>query len=375
MDRTYINRFIRFLIVIGTITIGLLTFLFIAKYTYPFLIGLVIAYLINPIVNLLEKQARLPRFLAVLLSIVGIFAAFAGLITLLVVEIVSGAEYLSRVVPKHLDTIISYIQQFIGAQIIPLYNQLTNLISSLDAGQQDTIMTNIENFGQKIGTSVGTFIQTFFSKIPALISWFPNTASVLIFSILGTFFISKDWYRLSALGGRLLPEKAKSSGKSVFVDLKKALFGFIKAQATLISISTIITLIGLLILRVNYAITIALLIGILDILPYLGTGLVFIPWIIYEAIAGEMSLAIGLGVIYTIVLVQRQMMEPKILSSNIGVDPLATLIALFVGFKLIGFLGLIIGPVTLVLITTLHRANVFHELWDYIKGNENGKKV
>ena len=164
---------------------------------------------------------------------------------------------------------------------------------------------------------------------------------------------------MSILGGKLLPEKAKTSGKTVFIDLKKALFGFIKAQLTLISITAVIILIGLLILRVDYAITIALVAGIVDIIPYLGTGVVFVPWIIYVAIGGDMGLAIGLGVLYIVVLVQRQIMEPKILSSNIGLDPLATLIALFVGFKLIGFLGLIVGPVTLVIISTLYRAQCF----------------
>ena len=145
----------------------------------------------------------------------------------------------------------------------------------------------------------------------------------------------------------------------MIIDLKKALFGFLKAQLTLISITTVIILIGLLILRVDYAITIALVTGLVDILPYLGTGLIFVPWIIYELITGNINFAIGLGVLYIIVLVQRQIMEPKVLSSNIGMDPLATLISLFVGFKLIGFLGLIIGPVTLVILTTLHKANVF----------------
>lgn len=362
--------FIRFLIVVSIVVFGIGAFLFIAKYTYPFLIGLVIAYMINPIVNFFEKKAKIPRPLSVLLSLTGIFAIFAGLITWLVVEIVSGAEYLSRVLPRHLNTTIAYIENFIMTEIIPFYNQMSSLLSSLDASQQQTIITNIENFGKNIGSSVGTFIQSLLGKIPVLISWFPNTATMLVFSLLGTFFISKDWFKLTKISNKILPDKAKSSGKTVFTDLKKALFGFIKAQATLISISTVITLIGLLILRVNYAVTIALLIGVLDILPYLGTGLAFVPWIAYQAIIGDMGLAIGIGVIYTIVLVQRQIMEPKILSSNIGVDPLATLIALFAGFKLIGFLGLIVGPVTLVLITTLYRAKVFHEIWSFIKGEE-----
>ena len=94
----------------------------------------------------------------------------------------------------------------------------------------------------------------------------------------------------------------------------------------------------------------------------------FVPWIIYAAMSGDVPFAIGLGVLYVVVLVQRQIMEPKILSSSIGLDPLATLIALFVGFKLLGFLGLIAGPVLLVVIRALHSANVFHDLWRFIKG-------
>jgi len=327
--------------------------------------------LINPIVNFFENKTRIPRGFAVLLSLLLIFSVFAGLITLLVVEIVAGAEYLSKVVPNHVQTLITYIEVFFAAQVIPLYNQLSGLFMNLETGQQDTILENIQNVGSQVGTTLGNFIQGFFGNIPAIIGWFPSAATVIIFSLLGTFFISKDWYRLSTMGNRFLPKKAKASGKTVFADLKRALFGFITAQVTLISITAITILIGLLILKVDYAITIALVTGLVDIVPYLGTGAVFVPWIIFEAVAGEMHLAIGLGILYLVVLVQRQLMEPKVLSSNIGIDPLATLIALFVGYKLMGFIGLIVGPVILVIINTLHRANVFHDLWAFIKGDES----
>lgn len=373
MNPVYLQRSLRFLFVIGIIILGMLSFYYLSRITYPFLIGLAIAFMINPLVNFFEKKGRMPRALGVFIALIIIFAVFAGLVTLLVAEIVTGANYFASVIPTHLDTLIDYLEQVFAGQIIPLYNQITSLFQSLDVGQQDTIMTNIQNVGTKIGTTVGNFIQTFFGNIPNIISWFPNAATVLIFSLLATFFISKDWYRLSTMFSRFVPNRAKTSGKTVFSDLKKALFGFIKAQATLISITTVIILIGLLILRVDYAITIALIAGIVDIIPYLGTGAIFVPWIIFEVISGEMSLAIGLGVLYIVVLVQRQIMEPKVLSSNIGLDPLATLISLFVGFKLIGFLGLIVGPVTLVIITTLHRANVFRDLWTFIKGD--GKQV
>ncbi len=329
----------------------------------------------NPLVNFLETKGRMPRALSVFITLIFIFAVFAGLITLLIAEIVTGANYIADVVPDHLDTIITYIQQMVAGQILPFYHQITNLFQNLDTGQQETIINNIENVGKTFGSTVGNFIKNFFGNIPNILSWFPNAATVLIFSLLATFFISKDWYKLSTLAGRFLPSRAKASGKTVFFDLKKALFGFLKAQATLVSMTTIIILIGLLILRVDYAITIALIAGIVDIIPYLGTGAIFVPWIIYEIITGETGLAIGLCIVYIIVLVQRQVMEPKVLSSNIGLDPLATLIALFIGFKLIGFLGLIVGPVTLVIINTLHRAKVFHDIWGYIKGNDINTKA
>ena len=373
MNPVYVNRVIRSLLVVAIILLSIVSVYFLTKFAYPFIIGLCIAFFINPLVNFFERKVKMPRGIAVFIALFLIFSLIAGLVSLLIVEIVAGAEYLAKVVPKHIETLIDYIEMIFAAQLIPLYNQLSSMFMNLEAGQQDTILENIQNVGTQVGGTIGSFIQGFFEKIPNMLGWLPTAATVIIFSLLGTFFISKDWYRLSAIGSRFIPGKAKSSGKTVFADLKKALLGFVTAQATLISITTITILIGLLILRVDYAITIALVTGLVDIVPYLGTGAVFVPWIIFEAITGDMRLAIGLGVLYIIVLVQRQLIEPKVLSSNIGIDPLATLVALFVGYKLIGFLGLIVGPIVLVIVNTLHRANVFHDVWDFIVGSEKPK--
>jgi sporulation integral membrane protein YtvI len=368
LSRHHLYSFIRFLLVIAVVVFGAMALYYVSTVTYPFIIAFFIAFLINPLVDFLETKAKMPRWLAVIVTLIVLFSSVAGLVTLLIAEIVSGTQYLANVVPENFQKLITYIETFFAKQIIPLYNDLAALFKNLDASQQDTIMNNIQAAGTQIATTVGQFIQHVLQNIPQLLAWLPNAATVFIFSLLATFFISKDWYRLTGIAQKILPAKARKSGKRVFLDLKKALFGFIKAQATLISITTVIVLIGLLILRVNYAITIALIIGLVDILPYLGTGIVFVPWIIYAAVSGDVPFAIGLSVLYIVVLVQRQIMEPKVLSSSIGLDPLATLVALFVGFKLIGFLGLIIGPVTLVIIRTLHSANVFRDIWNFIIG-------
>ncbi len=368
LSRHHLYSFIRFLLVIAVVVFGAMALYYVSTVTYPFIIAFFIAFLINPLVDFLETKTKMPRWLAVIVTLIVLFAIVAGLVTLLIAEIVSGTQYLANVVPENFQKLITYMETLVAQQIIPLYNDLAALFKNLDASQQDTIMNNIQAAGTQIATTVGQFIQHVLQNIPQLLAWLPNAATVFIFSLLATFFISKDWYRLTGIAQKILPAKARKSGKRVFLDLKKALFGFIKAQATLISITTVIVLIGLLILRVNYAITIALIIGLVDILPYLGTGIVFVPWIIYAAVSGDVPFAIGLSVLYIVVLVQRQIMEPKVLSSSIGLDPLATLVALFVGFKLIGFLGLIIGPVTLVIIRTLHSANVFRDIWNFIIG-------
>lgn len=371
MNALYLYRTIRFLLVVGSIILAATILFFVSKYTYPFIIGIIIAFCINPVVNIFERKLKFPRTLAVLTTLVLVFALFAGLITLLITEMISGTTYLAKVVPAHLETIIDYLEQIITSQLLPLYNQLTAFFNSLDAGQQDTIIANIESVGTRIANTMSSFVRETLQAIPSILSWFPNAATVLVFSLLATFFISKDLNQLKSIFLKFLPRKARESGISVFTALQKALVGFIRAQVTLISITTMIVLMGLLILRVDYAITIALIIGFIDILPYLGTGLVFVPWIIFEFVAGDPNLAIGLVVLYVVVVVQRQVMEPKILSSNIGLDPLATLIALFVGYKIIGFLGLIVGPVVLVILNTLLKAGIIDELWSFIIGKDN----
>ncbi|HHY72743.1 MAG TPA: sporulation integral membrane protein YtvI [Bacillus bacterium] len=370
MNSVYIYRALRFLLVLAIIIVVPIGLYFVSSVTYPFIIAFVLAFIMNPLVNFFEYKTKMPRTLAVIIVLILIIGVVAGLLTLLIAEIISGSNYLAKVVPTQFENLVAYVEEYVTNQIIPFYNQILIFFNDLDAGQQDTIIKNIQDVGTAIASRVSAWIEVILRAIPNFLGVLPNIATVLIFSLLATFFISKDWYRLKDYGRKFLPMKFQSSGRTVYDDLKKALIGFIKAQATLISITTIIVLLGLLFFKVEYAVTIALIIGFVDVLPYLGTGAIFVPWIVYLIFANDISLAIKLGSLYIVVLIVRQVMEPRILSSSIGLDPLATLIALFVGFKLFGFLGLIIGPVTLVLFNTLHDANVFKDVWTYIVGKK-----
>lgn len=369
MNIEMINRILRFLFLIVVIFLSFILLFYTAKITYPFIIAFGIAFLMNPLVNFFEMRWKLSRMLSVLLTMLLILLVFAGLITIIVIEAINGVEYLVEIVPSNFQMLVQYLEEFFVNNILPFYNQLLTMFDNLDPSQQNTIVDNIESMGSQITEGFKNGVQAFATGLSLILVSLPNFATGLIISILATFFISKDWYKLKERFTKITPEKALKSGGSVYTELRKALFGFIKAQFTLISITAVIVLIGLLILRIEYAITIALIIGLVDLLPYLGTGLIFIPWIFYNFFTENYFLTIGISILYAIVLVQRQVMEPKVLSSNIGLDPLPTLMALFIGFKLFGFFGLILGPVLLVLGKALYNAGVFHEAWKFITGN------
>ena len=136
-------------------------------------------------------------------------------------------------------------------------------------------------------------------------------------------------------------------------DLIQTLGGYLKAEASLILISFVISLIGLYVLQfigfnIQYPLLMALAIGFVDALPILGSGTVMIPWAIISAINGDINLGIAIIILLIIMSVVRQILEPKLVSKNIGVHPIFTLLAMYTGFKVIGILGLLIGPIVLI---------------------------
>ena len=140
--------------------------------------------------------------------------------------------------------------------------------------------------------------------------------------------------------------------------------GYLKAQAILILVSFVISVIGLYIFKlvgmnVKYPLLIALAIGFVDALPILGSGSVMVPWAVIEALNGDLKLGVVIIVLWIIMSLIRQVLEPKIVSGRIGIHPIFTLIAMYTGFKFIGVLGMLIGPIILIIIK-----NIFATLID-----------
>ena len=138
-------------------------------------------------------------------------------------------------------------------------------------------------------------------------------------------------------------------------DTGKGLKGYLKSQLILMGIALVILIIGFTILDIQNAILISIGISIVDVLPVLGSGLIIVPWSIISFILGNSSLGKGLAIIYIILLVTRQVLEPKIMGKEIGVRPLYTFLATIIGSIILGPVGLVIGPLVAVVITSVIR--------------------
>jgi sporulation integral membrane protein YtvI len=366
MDRAIWKRIGRALIVILGIISLILAIIYVTPLVYPFIIGWMLAFAINPIVNVMNRKLKVPRWLGVAITLLLFVASMLTIVSALVTRIVVEIIHLS----KSLDsTIVWWRDQFeriVASPEIQGFIEKLNAFYQNNPNYQQTINTRISDTANVLAKTSSTIINDFLIGIVNLISSLPNIATITLVVLLAAFFIGKDWYRHLDKMGDWIPSGIRKTTTVVWNDLLKALFGYLRAQFIMISITMVVVTIGLLILGVNYAITIGMLIGLVDLLPYLGVGAAMIPWIAYTFIYGDLSLGIGLSVLYGVILVVRSMLEPKVLASSVGLAPLPTLIAMYVGLKLFGVLGLIIGPVSLVILSTIHRANVFRDLYGYV---------
>lgn len=337
---------------------------------YPFIIGWLIAYAMNPLVNVLQRKGKLPRWLATSVSLAAFVGVISLLATLLVNKIILEASRFAAFIERNMEGWVNNLIDFFNSdRIQDLIRQINALYTQNDQITQ-TVDDHLQEAGEKLSTLASSVITTLIDLIVSLVAVLPSLTFTLIIAILSAFFMSKDWYKWTQRISAILPDTWKKSLGKIWGELRRALFGYVRAQLIMISITAAFVMAGLLILGVDYAIVIGLLIGLVDLLPYLGTGAVMVPWIAYVFIQGDIPLGIGLSILYGIIFFTRSIIEPKVLAYSIGLDALSTLVAMVIGLHFFGALGIIIGPVTLVLLITLHKADLFRSLWRYILGEK-----
>lgn len=371
MKHPTIQIILRILLVLLLTVIGLFLLYHFLRLTYPFLIAALLSVMISPVIGFLETKARFPRPLAVLTSILFLIGIVGGIITILVKFTVDGVVYLSEYIPSQIELVSNNLQSYFNEYVLPLWDQGIGLLDLLEPSQRQAMQEGIQLIGSNIASLLGNFGHRIASGITSFVGALPITFTVILFSILAIYFISRDLGNYVDLYKEKLPHVFKEKTFRVLADLRIKVFGFIKSQFILMILTMFVSLIGLLILRADQVITLAAILGALDLIPYFGPGFVLIPWSLYSFFTGDLFMGVGLLALYASTVVVRQLAEPKVLSSSMKLNPLAILVSLFVGLQLFGIIGLVVGPISLVLLLSLYEANVFDGLWRFVMGKSS----
>ena len=317
----------------------------------PFVIAFVIAYLMKAPIGLLKEKLHVPGKLAAILTVLLFYGIIGGLVSLLGLRALSGLSKLLQSLP----TLYSeYIQPLIWSILI----DIEEFIMRMDASLMDALEGMGAQFVQSLGNMVSSLSVKAMSAVSGLASALPGLFIKLVVMIISTFFIAIDYERLTGFCLRQLNEKARNIVLEIKEYLIGTLFVCIRSYFIIMSITFVELSIGLTLIRIPHGILIAFLIAIFDILPVLGTGGIMIPWTVLSLLQGNLPRALGLLVIYLVITIIRNIIEPKIVGKQLGLHPVVTLACMFVGAQFAGVIGLFGLPIGLSLLCYLNEHKV-----------------
>lgn len=313
----------------------------------PFLLAALVAISIEPVNVFLMQRLKLNRITASTLTCT-IF-----LLLILLMVYILGLQVYTQLVEywKNAPSYFSSANDFIKQTMLQAEGAFDRLQPDM-ANSLQQLLNNLTSYIESIVNTVSSSFLSFAKGIPDMFIFF------IVFCVaVYLFSFSLDTMRTSILS--FFEEKSQRQVNEVIHSLKKSIFGFLSAQLIL-SISTyIVTLLGLLILGVSFPLAVALLVTVVDLLPILGVGSVLIPWAIYQIIVGNTYMAIGLVILFIVITVWRRILEPKIIGDAVGIGALPALVSMYIGFKLVGVIGFFIGPLVIIIYSSMRKAGLF----------------
>lgn len=313
---------------------------------FPFLLALIIAFLVEPLITLMTKSNKIKRIYAALAVCTGITFLLFGLFYLLATKVYKELVALfGKLLEMTKDTYANmdwWNNQYLDflQNIPPQYN---------DALQQ-VVKTALEATQNILGQSA-----SFFFNLAAAIPTFFFQA---LFFLVAFYLISISLPDIRKNVMQYFDPSVHSKVKIILLKLHKTIFGFLRAQFIISCMIFVVVLTGFVIMGINYPSALALLVTIVDVLPILGTGSVLIPMAFYNLFIGKNFLFWGLLLHYAILVVFRRIIEPNVLGESIGLSSLSTLVSMYIGFVLVGFIGLFLGPFLVIFYQALVKVGV-----------------
>lgn len=326
--------------------------LVVCKYLVPILLPFIISFvmasvLVIPARKLTGKNSRGRRLCAIAVGVVFFAALFWGI------------AFLGVSLVEWFLSFLEYVPHLYQEEILPLLNYLYMEVSERISFAEPDMAAKINNVYQNVIGNIGNYISSVsmnaVKAITAGLAGVPGLIIKLILMIISCFFFLLDYDKIVTFLVSLIPKGKESSFQMVQWYVKNTLLVYIRSYTLLFLMTYVELSIGFQILGIPYAPIIGLMVAIFDILPVLGTGGILLPWTVILLVMKKFPMGIGMFVLYLVITVIRNTMEPKLVGKQIGLHPLATMISLYVGLKIMGFWGMLIFPTTLAVLSSMKK--------------------
>ena len=313
----------------------------------PFILGALISAFISPASDFINTKTKIPKKAVAATLIILFFSALATLIYVAISRLISELGNLLLRLTEDPEAISRKLYE-IGELLGQRFGFLQKLFES------DAIKKLGLDLDRLLPEALSSIVSNLSASLPeaaiGIVSKIPEMLLCVAVILISAFYFSCDSRSTLGAFSSLLPEKWQKQLPDLKQKVTSTLSGYLKAYLLIMLITFCEVFVGLSILKVNYAFIISIIVAIVDILPILGTGTVLIPWSIFAFVTSNTRLGVGLLILYGVVLVIRQFLEPKIVGTTLGIHPLATLASIYIGIKVLGFVGIFIGPIAAMLI-------------------------
>ncbi len=307
--------------------------------TWPIIIGFIIAKIISPVVNFLKKHLKIADGFASAIVLTVVSGIVCGILVLFGVGIynflqgvIVNREHYETLVYDYCEDVFYEMEETFSLKHGIIMEKSKDMLTNTMDNMADTIVA------KTMGSSAG--------MIKGIINIF--IAAVVLYAC--TVLLAKE---MDGISEKMMKTAVGTTALTVYDNVKKVILAYAKSQLVIMVINAVICSVTLLLLKVPNGLVIGIIVGLLDALPMIGVGVLFIPWSIVCLLLGKYFMAAVLFGIFVSCSLVREFLEPKLMGDKIGIHPVATLGAIFVGYNLFGIVGFILGPVGFIIIKNL----------------------
>lgn len=357
----YLELFMEFVIIIFSLFVLIFVFPKILGFLWPFAAGWIIAMIANPLRNFLEHKIKLSKKSGSALIIIFVLTVIIGGLYLIIAKLSHEAAGLTQEFPR--------IYEGIKTELLQTFNWINIQLDKLKLSgdlvlKLEELLVSVQSMLGSLFKDVGSNGVRYAGVVAKSVT---NGLISTIVMILSAYFFMVEREELIKEYHKKAPKSVKDRLSLIKNNITGAVGGYIKAQIKIMGIIFLILLVGLFIARVDYVFLLAVLICLLDVLPFLGTGTALLPWAVYDLVTGDIRQGVVLIITYLICLLSRQIVQPKIIGDSVGLKPLTTLVLMYIGLKLGGLLGFIFAIVLGIIFLNLYKVGIFNSQIERIR--------